>query len=182
MFPQNSLDQIEKISGYLKLGPEEGAKVLTGGAKAELPGDLAGGQFIQPTVFQGPNDMRVFQEEIFGPVITVASFTDYREAIAIANDTIHGLGSGVWSRDADLAYEASQDVAAARVWVHVQPVPRRRRIRWVQAVRLRPRDRPEDPPQLPRGHERAGQPRPQVPRLLRLTQGVSATPNVWSTS
>ncbi|WP_405769997.1 aldehyde dehydrogenase family protein [Streptomyces sp. NBC_01538] len=118
MGPQNSLDQVQKISGYLKLGPEEGAKVLTGGAVAELPGDLAGGYFIQPTVFQGTNDMRVFQDEIFGPVVTVASFTDYAEAIAIANDTIYGLGSGVWSRDTDLTYEASQDIQAGRVWVN----------------------------------------------------------------
>jgi acyl-CoA reductase-like NAD-dependent aldehyde dehydrogenase len=118
MGPQNSLDQVEKISGYLKLGPEEGAKVLTGGARAELPGDLAGGYFIQPTVFQGTNDMTVFQDEIFGPVVTVATFTDYAEAIAIANDSIYGLGSGVWSRDTDLTYRASQDIQAGRVWVN----------------------------------------------------------------
>jgi acyl-CoA reductase-like NAD-dependent aldehyde dehydrogenase len=118
MGPQNSLDQVEKISGYLKLGPEEGAKVLTGGARAELPGDLAGGYFVQPTVFQGTNDMTVFQDEIFGPVVTVATFTDYAEAIAIANDSIYGLGSGVWSRDTDLTYRASQDIQAGRVWVN----------------------------------------------------------------
>jgi len=118
MGPQNSLDQVEKISGYLKLGPEEGAKVLTGGARAELPGDLAGGYFVQPTVFQGTNDMTVFQDEIFGPVVTVATFTDYAEAIAIANDSIYGLGSGVWSRDTDLTYRASQDILAGRVWVN----------------------------------------------------------------
>ena len=118
MGPQNSLDQVEKISRYLELGPQEGAKVLTGGEKAEMTGDLAGGYFIQPTVFQGTNDMRVFQEEIFGPVVTVASFADYSEAIAIANDTIYGLGSGVWSRDADLTYRASQEILAGRVWVN----------------------------------------------------------------
>jgi len=116
--PQNSRDQLEKISSYLKLGPEEGAKVLTGGDRAEMTGDLKGGYFIQPTVFQGTNDMRVFQEEIFGPVVTVASFSDYAEAIAIANDTIYGLGSGVWTRDADTAYEASQAIQAGRVWVN----------------------------------------------------------------
>ena len=118
MGPQNSLDQVEKISRYLELGPQEGAKVLTGGEKAEMTGDLAGGYFIQPTVFQGTNDMQVFQDEIFGPVVTVASFADYSEAIAIANDTIYGLGSGVWSRDADLTYRASQDILAGRVWVN----------------------------------------------------------------
>ena len=118
MGPQNSRDQLEKISGYLKLGPEEGAKVLTGGAVAELPGDLAGGYFVQPTVFQGTNDMTVFQDEIFGPVVTVATFADYAEAITIANDSIYGLGSGVWSRDTDLTYRAAQDILAGRVWVN----------------------------------------------------------------
>jgi acyl-CoA reductase-like NAD-dependent aldehyde dehydrogenase len=118
MGPQNSLDQVEKISGYLKLGPQEGAKTLTGGARAELPGDLAGGYYLQPTVFQGTNDMQVFQEEIFGPVVTVASFHDYAEAISIANDSIYGLGSGVWSRDADLTFRASQEIQAGRVWVN----------------------------------------------------------------
>jgi len=118
MGPQNSLDQIDKISGCLKLGPDEGAKVLTGGARADLPGELAGGYYVQPTVFQGTNDMRVFQEEIFGPVVTVASFRDYTEAITIANDTVYGLGSGVWSRDTDLTYAASQDIKAGRVWVN----------------------------------------------------------------
>ena len=118
MGPQNSLEQVEKISGYLTLGPQEGAKVLTGGAKAEMTGDLTGGYFVQPTVFQGTNNMRVFQEEIFGPVVTVASFSTYAQAIAIANDTIYGLGSGVWSRDTDLTYQAGQDIRAGRVWVN----------------------------------------------------------------
>ncbi|MDP9026259.1 MAG: aldehyde dehydrogenase family protein [Actinomycetota bacterium] len=118
MGPQNSLDQFEKVQGYLKLGPEEGATVLAGGAKAELSGDYAGGYFLQPTVFQGTNDMRIFQEEIFGPVVTVASFTDFDEAIEIANDTIYGLGSGVWSRDTDISFEAAQSIRAGRVWVN----------------------------------------------------------------
>jgi aldehyde dehydrogenase len=118
MGPQNSADQLEKISGYLKLGPDEGCIVLAGGAVADLPGELAGGYFVEPTVFQGTNDMRVFQEEIFGPVVTVASFTDYNDAIAIANDSIYGLGSGVWSRNTDITYEASQDIKAGRVWVN----------------------------------------------------------------
>ncbi len=118
MGPQNSLDQLTKIGGYLKLGPEEGAKVLTGGARAEMSGDYAGGYFIEPTVFQGTNDMRVFQEEIFGPVVTVASFSDFDEAIEIANDTIYGLGSGVWSRDTDISFAAAQRIKAGRVWVN----------------------------------------------------------------
>lgn len=118
MGPQNSADQLEKISGYLKLGPEEGCEVLTGGAPLHLDGDLAGGYFVEPTVFKGTNDMRVFQEEIFGPVVTVATFEDYQDAINIANDTIYGLGSGVWSRNTDITYEASQDIKAGRVWVN----------------------------------------------------------------
>ena len=104
MGPQNSLDQVQKITGYLELGPKEG--------------DLAGGYFVQPTVFQGTNDMQAFQDEICGPVVTVASFADYAEAIAIANDTIYLLGSGVWSRDTDLTYRASQEIQAGRVWVN----------------------------------------------------------------
>ncbi|MES2170033.1 MAG: aldehyde dehydrogenase family protein [Actinomycetota bacterium] len=118
MGPQNSKEQLDKISGYLKLGPEEGAKVLAGGAKADMSGDLEGGYFVQPTVFEGTNDMRVFQEEIFGPVVTVASFDSFGQAIDIANDTIYGLGSGVWSRDADVTFEASQQIRAGRVWVN----------------------------------------------------------------
>jgi aldehyde dehydrogenase len=118
MGPQNSLDQVDKISAYLDLGPMEGCTTLAGGARLEMDGDLAGGYFVQPTVFEGTNDMRVFQEEIFGPVVTVAPFVDYSEAISIANDTIYGLGAGVWSRDTDITFEAGQDIKAGRVWVN----------------------------------------------------------------
>ena len=118
MGPQNSVEQVDKISAYLDLGPKEGCEVLAGGDRAEIAGDLAGGYFIQPTVFKGTNDMRVFRDEIFGPVVTVATFKDYDEAIEIANDTIYGLGSGVWSRDADVTFEASQDIRAGRVWIN----------------------------------------------------------------
>ncbi|MFC5502550.1 aldehyde dehydrogenase family protein [Lysinimonas soli] len=118
MGPQNSREQVEKISGYLDLGPQEGCEVLAGGRRAELGGDLAGGYYIEPTVFRGRNDMRVFQEEIFGPVVTVATFDDYDDAIEVANDTIYGLGSAVWSRDTDVTFAASQDVRAGRVWVN----------------------------------------------------------------
>jgi aldehyde dehydrogenase len=115
---QASNDQFEKILSYIDIGRQEGAKILTGGEKADLGGDLSGGYYIQPTVFEGNNKMRVFQEEIFGPVVSVARFTDYDEAMSIANDTLYGLGAGVWSRDANTAYRAGRDIQAGRVWVN----------------------------------------------------------------
>jgi aldehyde dehydrogenase len=116
---QASNDQLEKILSYLDIGRQEGAKVLTGGARAELPGDLAGGYYVQPTVFEGSNSMRVFQEEIFGPVVSVTPFADYADAIKIANDTLYGLGAGVWTRDINLAaYRAGRAIKAGRVWTN----------------------------------------------------------------
>ena len=94
---QASNDQFEKILSYIDIGRQEGAKVLTGGEKADLGGDLSGGYYMQPTIFEGNNSMRIFQEEIFGPVLSVAKFTDYDDAMKIANDTLYGLGAGVWS-------------------------------------------------------------------------------------
>lgn len=118
MGAQASNDQYEKILSYLDIGRQEGAKVLTGGEKAELDGDLAGGYYIQPTIFHGHNAMRVFQEEIFGPVVSVTSFQDYDDAITIANDTLYGLGAGVWTRDFNTAYRTGRDVQAGRVWTN----------------------------------------------------------------
>ncbi|KZS82992.1 aldehyde dehydrogenase family protein [Mycobacterium persicum] len=121
---QASNDQLEKILSYIEIGKEEGAKLITGGERADLGGDLAGGFYLQPTIFAGNNAMRIFQEEIFGPVVAVASFTDYDDAIGIANDTLYGLGAGVWSRDGNTAYRAGRDIKAGRVWVncyHVYP-------------------------------------------------------------
>jgi aldehyde dehydrogenase len=92
--------------------------VLLGGKAAELEGDLAGGYYIEPTIFQGHNKMRIFQEEIFGPVVSVTSFDDYEDAISIANDTLYGLGAGVWSRNINLAYRAGRDIEAGRVWTN----------------------------------------------------------------
>ncbi len=115
---QASNDQLEKILSYLDIGRQEGAKVLTGGARAEMPGDLSGGYYVQPTIFEGSNNMRIFQEEIFGPVVSVASFTDYADAIKIANDTLYGLGAGVWTRDGNLAYRAGRAIKAGRVWTN----------------------------------------------------------------
>jgi aldehyde dehydrogenase len=115
---QASNDQLEKILSYIEIGKDEGAKVITGGERAELGGELAGGYYVQPTIFEGNNKMRVFQEEIFGPVVAVTSFTDYDDAISIANDTLYGLGAGVWSRDGNTAYRAGRDIKAGRVWTN----------------------------------------------------------------
>ncbi|MET9498906.1 aldehyde dehydrogenase family protein [Streptomyces sp. NPDC006552] len=115
---QASNDQLEKILSYLDIGRQEGAKVLTGGRRVEHDGELAGGYYVQPTIFEGANRMRVFQEEIFGPVVSVASFTDFDDAITIANDTLYGLGAGVWTRDMNTAYRAGRAIQAGRVWTN----------------------------------------------------------------
>ncbi|GAA4449228.1 aldehyde dehydrogenase family protein [Rurimicrobium arvi] len=115
---QASNDQYEKIRSYLKIGKEEGAEVLTGGDVNELSGELSGGYYIQPTIFKGHNKMRIFQEEIFGPVVCVTTFKTTEEAIAIANDTLYGLGAGVWTRDAHELYQVPRAIQAGRVWVN----------------------------------------------------------------
>jgi aldehyde dehydrogenase len=115
---QASNDQLEKILSYFDIGRQEGAKVLTGGARADLGGDLAGGYYVQPTVFEGANSMRIFQEEIFGPVVSVTSFSDYADAIKTANDTLYGLGAGLWTRDMNTAYRAGRAIKAGRVWTN----------------------------------------------------------------
>ncbi|MDH6423589.1 acetaldehyde dehydrogenase ExaC [Aurantimicrobium minutum] len=115
---QASNDQLEKILSYIDIGKAEGAKLLCGGERADLGGDLSGGYYVQPTVFEGKNSMRIFQEEIFGPVLSVTSFKDYNEAISIANDTLYGLGAGVWSRTGDIAYRAGRAIEAGRVWTN----------------------------------------------------------------
>jgi aldehyde dehydrogenase len=115
---QASLEQKEKILSYLDIGRQEGAEVLAGGGEAKLDGDLAEGWYVQPTVLKGHNKMRVFQEEIFGPVVSVTTFKDHDEALAIANDTLYGLGAGVWSRDANTCYRFGREIQAGRVWVN----------------------------------------------------------------
>jgi aldehyde dehydrogenase len=117
MGAQASNDQFEKILNYLKIGKEEGCEVLTGGEAAYNEG-LEGGFYIQPTILKGNNKMRVFQEEIFGPVVCVTTFKDEEEAIEIANDTLYGLGAGVWTRDMHQAYQVARKVKAGRVWVN----------------------------------------------------------------
>ncbi|QZY47402.1 aldehyde dehydrogenase [Mycolicibacterium austroafricanum] len=115
---QASNDQFEKILSYIEIGKSEGATVITGGERADLGGELSGGFYVQPTIFAGDNSMRIFQEEIFGPVVSVTSFTDYDDAIRIANDTLYGLGAGVWSRNGNTAYRAGRDIKAGRVWTN----------------------------------------------------------------
>ncbi|MEM9983879.1 MAG: aldehyde dehydrogenase family protein [Bacteroidota bacterium] len=117
MGAQASNDQYEKILNYINIGKEEGCEVMTGGEAAYVEG-LEGGYYIQPTILKGDNKMRVFQEEIFGPVVCVTPFKDYDDAIAIANDTLYGLGAGVWTRDMHQAYQASRAIEAGRVWVN----------------------------------------------------------------
>jgi aldehyde dehydrogenase len=115
---QASNDQLEKILSYIDIGRREGAKVLTGGERVHFSGDLAGGYYVQPTIFEGENRMRIFQEEIFGPVVSVTRFTDIDDAIKIANDTLYGLGAGVWTRDMHAAYRLGRSIQAGRVWTN----------------------------------------------------------------
>ena len=115
---QASSEQLEKILSYFDIGRQEGAQVLIGGERNELPGDLAGGYYVKPTVFKGHNAMRIFQEEIFGPVVSVTTFKDDEDALAIANDTLYGLGAGVWSRDANRCYRFGRAIQAGRVWTN----------------------------------------------------------------
>ncbi|PPG51747.1 MULTISPECIES: aldehyde dehydrogenase family protein [unclassified Rathayibacter] len=113
---QASNDQLEKILSYMDIGKQEGAKLLIGGDRADLGGELSGGYYVNPTVFEGRNSMRIFQEEIFGPVLALTSFEDFDDAIGIANDTLYGLGAGVWSRNGAQLYRAGRAIEAGRVW------------------------------------------------------------------
>ncbi len=115
---QASEEQMEKILSYLDLGKQEGAECLIGGERNQLGGDLKDGFYIKPTVFKGNNKMRIFQEEIFGPVVSVTTFKDMDEALEIANDTLYGLGAGVWTRDANTAFRAGRAIKAGRVWTN----------------------------------------------------------------
>jgi len=116
--PLASATQRDTVLDYIETGKKEGAKVLIGGDRASLAGDLAGGYYVNPTILAGHNKMRVFQEEIFGPVVATTSFKSFDEAIAMANDTLYGLGAGVWSRDGNTAYRAGRAIKAGRVWTN----------------------------------------------------------------
>ncbi|WP_409343609.1 aldehyde dehydrogenase [Paenibacillus sp. MBLB4367] len=115
---QASTEQVEKIMSYISIGAQEGAECLIGGNRAALEGDISDGYYIQPTVLKGHNKMRIFQEEIFGPVVAVTTFKDQEEALAIANDTLYGLGSGLWTRDMNTAYRMGRGIQAGRVWTN----------------------------------------------------------------
>ena len=118
MGAQASTEQMEKILSYLDIGKQEGAECLIGGEQNKLDGDLAEGYYIKPTVFKGNNKMRIFQEEIFGPVVSVTTFKTKEEALEIANDTLYGLGSGIWTRDMNTAYRFGRKIQAGRVWTN----------------------------------------------------------------
>jgi aldehyde dehydrogenase len=115
---QASTEQLEKILSYIDIGRQEGAQCLIGGERIILPGDLKDGYYVKPTVFKGQNKMRIFQEEIFGPVVSVATFRNQAEALELANDTLYGLGAGVWTRDVNLAYRMGREIQAGRVWTN----------------------------------------------------------------
>ena len=116
--PQVSAQQLQKIASYVDIGRQEGAECLIGGRQAKLDGELEGGYYYEPTVLKGNNRMRVFQEEIFGPVLAVTTFTDEADAVRLANDTVYGLGAGVWTRDGNLAYRMGRAIKAGRVWTN----------------------------------------------------------------
>jgi aldehyde dehydrogenase len=115
---QVSQAQLDKITEYVRIGRDEGAKVLIGGTRAQVPAEFAGGYYYEPTVLEGDNHMRVFQEEIFGPVLAITRFTDDADALSIANDTLYGLGAGVWTRDGNRAYRMGRAIKAGRVWTN----------------------------------------------------------------
>ena len=118
MGAQASSEQLEKILSYIDIARQEGAECLIGGERNRLPGELEGGYYVKPTLFKGHNKMRIFQEEIFGPVLSVTTFKDEAEALAIANDSLYGLGAGVWTRDTNTAYRMGRGIKAGRVWTN----------------------------------------------------------------
>jgi aldehyde dehydrogenase len=115
---QASMEQVEKILSYMDIGKQEGAQCLVGGGRAQISGDIGDGFYVQPTIFRGHNKMRIFQEEIFGPVVSMTTFKDEAEALHLANDTLFGLGAGVWSRDGSRAYRMGRGIQAGRVWTN----------------------------------------------------------------
>ena len=115
---QASMEQVDKILAYMEIGKQEGAQCLVGGGRAQISGDIGDGYYVQPTIFRGHNKMRIFQEEIFGPVVSMTTFKDEADALRLANDTLFGLGAGVWSRDGSRAYRMGRGIQAGRVWTN----------------------------------------------------------------
>ena len=164
---QASNDQLEKILSYVDIGKKEGAKLLTGGERLTLNGELAEGYYMQPTVFEGNNKMRIFQEEIFGPVLSVTPFEDEDEALSIANDTLYGLGAGVWTRDINRAYRMGRGIQAGTgVDQLLPPLPGACGVRRLQEVGHRAREPQDDARPLPADQERAGELQPEGDGLL----------------
>ena len=167
MGAQASNDQLEKILSYFEIGKKEGARVVLGGERVDLGGHLSQGYFVQPTIFQGDNSMRIFQEEIFGPVVSVTSFADENQALRIANDTVYGLGAGVWTRDNTPRVPAGpRDQSRSSVDELLPPLPCARRLRRLQAIRYRSGEPQDDARPLPADQERSGQLRPRPDGLL----------------
>ena len=167
MGAQCSHGQLEKILSYIDVGKQEGAKCLTGGERVHLGGALENGFYLQPTVFSGHNKMRIFQEEIFGPVLSVTTFKDLDDAIEIGNDTIYGLGAGVWSRNVNnLLPRRPRDRGRARLDQLLPRLPGARGVRRLQAVRLRARNPQADTRSLPADQEPAGQLQPERARAV----------------
>ncbi len=159
---QVSTAQLEKIASYVEIGKQEGAELLIGGERAQLGGELEDGYYFQPTVFKGTNDMRIFQEEIFGPVLAVTTFKTEAEALRIANDTLYGLGAGVWTRDTRKAFRMGRGIKAGRVWTncyHLYPGPRR--VRRLQGLGGRAREPQDDARPLLADEVHAGHLRPE---------------------
>ena len=164
---QASSDQKEKILSYIDIGRGEGAKVLTGGKAADLGHPFNSGFYIEPTVLEGHNKMRVFQEEIFGPVLAVTKFKDEADALAIANDTIFGLGAGVWTRDGATAYRMGRGIQAGRVWTNCYHLyPAHAAFGGYKQSGIGRENAQDDARSLPADQEPAGQLQPQGPRLL----------------
>ena len=164
---QNSAQQLEKISGYVDIGRQEGAEVLIGGRRNVLGGDLADGYYFEPTVLKGHNGMRVFQEEIFGPVLAVTTFTDEADALRIANDTLYGLGAGVWTRNGNLAYRMGRGIKAGPGSDQLlSPLPSWCRLRWLQDLRRGSGEPSDDVGALLADQEPPGQLQHQAPRVL----------------
>ena len=175
---QASSEQLEKILSYIDIGKQEGAKVLTGGERNQLAGELAGGYYVKPTVFKGHNKMRVFQEEIFGPVVSVTTFKTDDEALAIANDTLYGLGAGIWSRDMNRLYRFGRAIQAGRVWTNCyHAYPAHAAFGGYKQSGIG-REKPQDDAgPLPADQEHAGQLQPEEARvLLIMLDKVTATP------